>query len=182
MKKRIAVILLILMTATTALSAGSMFDVGVVGYYSYWDLENQNFEAFIPAVRVQWNILDYIGVSADALYFGQDEYEVNYGAIVLDAVFRLPLGFIEPYVAVGPAYFMAFTADDAYVDENSFASNVRAGLDLNITPSLSVGAEANFFVDDVAEFIDGFSSLTPEEQVEAIKYLSKIGITVKFCF
>ncbi len=183
-KKTFVVIFILLIALSASLYAGSTFTLGLVNYYSYFDLEDQNFEAYVPGLRAEFFFADFIGVSGDFIYLGQDYFypEISYATLLVDLVFRLPLGFIEPYIATGPAYSMAFTSDDAVVGESAFAYNIRGGLDLNIMDWLSIGAEVNFIVDDVAEFIEEFSTLTSEQKVAAIKYFSKIGIVVKAKF
>ena len=183
-KKTLVVIFILLVAFSASLYAGSMFGLGLVNYYSYYDLEAQNFDAYIPGLRAEFFFADYIGVSGDFIYLGQDYLipEISYATLLVDVVFRLPLGFIEPYVATGPAYNMAFTSDEAEVAESSFAYNVRGGVDINVMDWLSIGAEVNFMVQDVAQFIEDFSTLTSDEMADVIKLFSKIGIVAKMKF
>ncbi len=185
MKKRslLVLVLLIAICATSAVYAASTFSVGVVNYYSYFDLEAGNTDAYVPALRGEFFLSDYLGVSADALILDSlpdyNYYEMMY---ILDVVLRLPLGLVEPYIATGPAYFGVIIGDYTETAEDAFAYNVRAGVDFNVLDWLSVGVETNFLVDDVAEFVDDLSNATSEQIADAIKYYSKIGISAKVKF
>ncbi len=185
MKKRglFILVLLIAISATGSLYAASTFGLGVVPYYSYYDLEAGNTDAYIPAVRGEFFFSDYLGVSADAIILASNpslqRLEMAY---ILDVVLRLPLGLIEPYVATGPAYFGVIIHGEPSTEENAFAYNVRAGVDFNILDWLSVGVETNFLVDDVAQFVDDISNLTTDEIIESIKHDSLIGISAKVKF
>lgn len=179
MKKKIALVLIVLMVATTVVSAASKVDLGIVGYYSFKELEEKKFEDVSPAVRLQWNILDWVGLSADMLYLGEIG-NVHFGTFIIDAVFRAPLGMFEPYIATGPAYLFGYTDDDFAVADNAFAYNLRGGLDFNITPHLAIGAELNFLVDDVKEFIEDFSAMSAAQKGDYMKAHSLIGLAFKY--
>jgi opacity protein-like surface antigen len=86
---------------------------------------------------------------------------------------------LEPYAAVGPVYMGYITEDDTYTDEESFGFNVRGGVDLNILDWLSVGVEANYFVDDLEDFFDNTDYYFSED---GLKNSGLIGVTAKFKF
>jgi hypothetical protein len=181
-KKTLVVIFILLIALSASLYAGSTFGLGLVNYYAYADLEAQNFEAYVPGLRAEFFFADYIGVSGDFMYLGSLG-PINFATLVANAVFRLPLGAIEPYIATGPAYLMAFDDEGNYeVADSALAYNVRGGVDFNIMDWLSIGAEVNFFVQDVVEFFDVLANSTSEEITEAIKTASKIGIIAKIKF
>jgi hypothetical protein len=175
----LVLVLLIAIFASGSLFAASTFSIGSVNYYSYFDLEAGNSEDFIPGIRAEFFFSDYLGVSADALVLDSvpdfDYYEMMY---IVDVVLRFPLGLIEPYIATGPAYFGYIWGDETVTAEDSFAYNVRGGVDFNILDWLSVGAEVNFLVPDVAAFFENIGELTEEE----IKENSLIGISAKIKF
>ncbi len=185
MKKRslFVLVLLIAISATGSLYAASTIGVGSVNYYSYYDLEAGDTEAFIPALRGEFFFSDYLGVSADAIILdARRNYHYFEMMYILDVVLRLPLGLLEPYIATGPAYLGVIAGNWTDAEEDAFAYNVRAGVDFNVLDWLSVGVETNFLVDDVVQFIDEFSTLSKEEMIFAIKNYSLIGISAKVKF
>ncbi len=183
-KKRLIVLMvLIAIVATGSLFAASTFSLGSVNYYSYYDLEAGNSEEFIPGLRAEFFLSDYLGVSADAVvYYALPDYEYYEMIYFLDVVFRLPLGLVEPYIATGPAYYGIIAGDYAEAADEAFAYNVRGGVDFNLLDWLSLGIETNFVVNDVAEFFDAMANSTSEEIADAIKDYSLIGITAKVKF
>jgi opacity protein-like surface antigen len=183
-KSMLILALLLVFSASFALYAiPSTFSVGTVGYYSYYDLEAENYDAYTPGLRAEFYISDFLGFSADAIVIDSipdyDYYEMIY---MIDVVLRAPLGLIEPYIATGPAYHGVIVGDYSSPDEEAFAYNVRGGVDFNILDWLSVGIESNFLVDDVGEFFDTMANSTSEEIATLIKDYSLIGITAKVKF
>jgi hypothetical protein len=121
-----------------------------------------------------------LGVSANAIVLASDDAMENFLMMyVVDVVARLPLGFIEPYFGVGPAY-LGLIAEGEALDEytEGVGFNARAGLDVNILEWLSVGAEANFFVDDLEEFFANMDAYFSESGLRG----SLIGVSAKFKF
>ncbi len=96
---------------------------------------------------------------------------------VVDAVLRGPFGMIEPYIALGPAYLGVISDEDLEVSD-SFGFNIRAGLDVNVLKWLSVGAEFNFFVDDLKVFFENIGDYFSEKGLQS----SLIGISAKIKF
>ncbi|MBN2861439.1 MAG: hypothetical protein JXK93_14335 [Sphaerochaetaceae bacterium] len=185
MKKRSLIVLLVLIAFAVSggLYAASTFSLGSVNYYSYWDLEAGNSEEFIPGIRGEFFFSDYLGVSADAIVtYSIPEWEYYEMLYIVDAVFRLPLGLVEPYVATGPAFRGVIDGEYSEAEEEAFAYNVRGGVDFNILEWLSLGMEFNFLVDDVVEFIETFADMTPEQQEFTLKNYSLIGISAKIKF
>lgn len=151
----------------------SVFDIGIVLNYSYADLHDQNFSAYVPALQFQWNVLPWLGVSATGYSRGQ-----NFAALIVEAVLRAPLGLLEPYIATGPGYLIAFTDDLAVSGTSNFAYSIRAGLDFNITNWFSVGPGLSLLVPDVRNFFDTIETV----DVQYLKENSLIGINAKFRF
>jgi len=151
----------------------SMFDVGIIMNYSYDDLRAQNFSAYVPTLRVQWNLLPWFGVSATAHSKGQ-----KYLALIVDAVLRAPLGIVEPYIATGPGYQLVIDNDLAESGTSNFAYNIRAGIDFNITDWFSVGPGITLLIPDVSHFFENIKTL----DVQYLKEHSLIGIGAKLRF
>ncbi len=185
MKKKSLIVLLVLIAFAVSggLYAASTFGVGLVNYYDFYDLEEGDSEDYIPGLRGEFFFSDYLGVSADAMVLDSNPDTETYLMLYLvDVVFRIPLGLVEPYVAIGPGYLGVIQGDEAETDEDSVASNIRAGVDFNILDWLSVGIEANLFKDDVQQFFEQVAEMSSDEIVEMIKDDSLIGISAKIKF
>lgn len=185
MRKKSIIVLLILtaMGVSNGLYAANTFGVSFIGYYDYADLSAGNYNAFLPGIRGEFYLNDYIGFSADAVIKKAANYDdVYYATYIADIVLRLPLGLMEPYVATGPAYQGVIVGTDPAIDDHAFAYDVRGGIDFNVKDSFSIGAEVNFLVDDVRTFVEGFSALTSVQQKQLIQQYGTIGITAKLKF
>lgn len=180
MRKKALLVVLVLMVAMTAsVFAASTGSIGLVNYGSLADFESGDSNAYIPGLRGEFFLSDYLGVSVDAMLLESwPDYDVYWMLYMFDAVARLPLGFIEPYFAVGPSYFGVIADGETELAEESFGFNTRGGFDINILDSLSVGVEANFFVDDLEYFFDNIGDYFSEEGLEN----SLIGVTLKWKF
>lgn len=179
-KKTLGLVLILLIVATVSLSAASMGSIGLLNYGSLSAFESGNSDAYVPGIRGEFYFSDYLGVSADAIVLASDDAMENFLMMyVVDVVARLPLGFIEPYFGVGPAY-LGLIAEGEALDEytEGVGFNARAGLDVNILEWLSVGAEANFFVDDLEEFFANMDAYFSESGLRG----SLIGVSAKFKF
>ena len=182
-KKALLVVLVLLVAMTASVYAASMGSIGLVNYASLSDLEEEDSSAYVPGVRGEFFLSDYLGVSADALvlaswedYSGDTSYLMMY---IINVVARLPLGLIEPYAGLGPLYLGYITEDETYTDGDSFGFNVRGGVDFNILDWLSVGIEANYFVDDLEYFFDNTGYYFSED---GVRESALIGVTAKFKF
>ena len=182
MKKRgiLVLVLLIAIFATSSLFAASTFSVGSVNYYSYQALENEDTEDYIPGLRGEFFFSEYLGVSADALLLPNSDIEndIYWMMYIIDVVFRLPLGLVEPYIATGPAYLGVIVDGESVVADSALAYNVRGGVDFNILAWLSLGSEANFGVNDVVEFFENIDIVDEDY----FKENSLIGISAKIKF
>lgn len=184
MRKKALLIVLVLMVAMTAsVFAASTGSIGLVNYASWYEMENEDSDSYVPGIRAELFLSDYLGVSADALVLSEWEdingdmsYLMMY---IIDAVVRAPLGFLEPYAGLGPVYMGYITEDDSYTDEDSFGFNVRGGLDVNLLDWLSVGVEANYFVEDLENFFNNTDYYFSED---GLKNSGLIGVTAKFKF
>lgn len=182
MGKRILVLIIVLMVvfagsvgAKESLNknTSSEFDIGVVMNYSYADLRDQNFGEFIPTLRFQWNMLPWLGLSATGYARGQE-----FVSVVVEAVLRVPMGMIEPYIASGPGYLLALTDNVGESGTSNFAYNFRAGFDINITNWFSLGPGVTLLIPDVNEFFDNISTL----DIQYLKDTVLIGIGGKLRF
>ncbi len=185
MRKNRFIILLALfaLAVSGGLYAANTFSAGVAGYYTYDDLTAGNYRTFLPGVRVEFFLNDFLGVSGDAVFKQDADYEDVYSATcIADVVLRLPLGPLEPYVATGPAFEGIIVGDYFDIEDSAFAYNLRGGVDLNLWDTFSVGTEVNFLVDDVISFVEGFSDLTPTQQSQVLKEYGTIGLTAKLKF
>lgn len=181
-KKALLVVLVMLIAMTASLYAVSMGSIGLVNYATWYNLENEVSEAYVPGIRGEFFLSDILGVSADALLL--DSYETVYGTTnimlyILDVVARIPLGLLEPYAGLGPMYVGVITDDSTETEDDSIGFNVRGGLDVNLLDWLSVGAEANYFVDKIDDFFDNTDYYFSEQ---GLKESALIGLTVKFKF
>ncbi|MEA5030732.1 MAG: outer membrane beta-barrel protein [Sphaerochaeta sp.] len=182
-KKALLVVLVLLVAMTASVYAASMGSIGLVNYASFADLEAEDSSAYVPGIRAELFLSDFLGVSADALvlaswedYYGDTSYLMMY---IIDVVARMPLGLIEPYAGLGPVYLGYISEDEAYADEDSFGFNLRGGVDFNILDWLSVGIEANYFVDNLEDF---FNNTDYYFSADGLRESSLIGITAKFKF
>ena len=148
-KKALLVVLVLLVAMTASVYAASMGSIGLVNYASLSDLEAEDSSAYVPGIRAELFLSDFLGVSADALvlaswedYYGDTSYLMMY---IIDVVARLPLGLIEPYAALGPVYLGYISEDETYTDEDSFGFNLRGGVDLKNVELLCLGIEAKKF-------------------------------------
>ncbi len=180
MKRKIVLILLILaILVPTTLVAASRGSVGFINYALLEDYKTGDSAAYVPGLRLEFFFNDYLGISGDAMLLGSwPEIDAFLMMYVLNGVLRAPFGIVEPYVALGPAYFGAIIDGEPHFDEDTFGFNVRAGLDVNILKWLSVGAEFNFFVDDLKEFFTDIGDYFSEQGLNS----SLIGISAKIKF
>ncbi|MFA5514539.1 MAG: outer membrane beta-barrel protein [Sphaerochaetaceae bacterium] len=188
-KKRIVVALVLLLVLSFSLFAERVPNRGAVGYVNYagwYDYENDITDTanYIPGLRLEGFLTKNWGVSADALLLYTEEDFDGSGKplylmmFMVNGIFRVPLGIVEPYVAAGPIYLGAFTEGASEVSD-SFGLNIRGGVDFNILKWLSVGIEANYFVDDFKELIDNADYYF---SLDGLKQSSLIGVSLKFKF
>ncbi len=180
MRKRALVVVLVLLVAMTAsVYAASTGSIGLLNYATLSAFEAGDEAAYVPGLRAEFFLSDYLGVSADALLLESwPDDEVYLMMYIVAAVARLPFGLIEPYFALGPAYLGVIADGETTLAEDSFGFNTRAGVDFNIFDWLSVGVEANFFVDDLEYFFNNIDSYFSEEGLNN----SIIGVSAKFKF
>ncbi len=181
MKKRgvLILVLLVVVISSGSLFAANTFSLGLVNYYQFEDFGGGDTGAYVPSVRAEFFLSDYLGVSADALVLWSDPDAENYVMMyIIDAVLRFPLGLVEPYIATGPAYLGVIANGESEIAEDALAYNVRGGVDFNILEWLSVGAELNFLVPDVVEFFENIGDLDESY----IRQNSLVGISAKVKF
>ncbi len=184
-KKAIAILIaLIAVVAAGNLSAANFLSIGSVNYYDYATLEEGDYDKELhQGIRIEYFLSDYLGISADSIVIRQNDWHQSREMVyTLDAVLRLPLTPLEPYIGVGPTYRGYMDDHDSDVDSTPFAYNVRFGVDVVALSWLSLGIESNFFVSDVPDFFQTLSSSTSNEIADYIKNDSLIGLTAKIRF
>lgn len=185
MKNRTLVILitLIALLAAGSLSASHTLAIGSVNYYDFYDLEAGETEQYIPGVRLEYFFNDNLGVSVDSIVIQESNWhQYREMVYILDAVLRLPLDPLEPYLGIGPTYRGYEDRHDSDIDSEPFAYNVRFGVDFIALEWLSFGIESNFLVDDVGEFFDTLAHSSVDEIADAVRDYSLIGVTAKVRF
>ncbi|MBN2861440.1 MAG: hypothetical protein JXK93_14340 [Sphaerochaetaceae bacterium] len=185
MNKRTLVILIVSIAifAAGSLSASHTLAIGSVNYYDFYDLEAGDTEQYIPGVRLEYYFNDNLGVSVDSIVIEESNWhQYREMVYILDAVFRLPLDPLEPYLGIGPTYRGYEDRHDSDIDSEPFAYNVRFGVDFIALEWLSFGIESNFLVDDVGEFFDTLAHSSVDEIADAVRDYSLIGLTAKIRF
>jgi len=179
MKRKIVLILLILaILVPTTLVAASRGGIGFINYAQLESYKTGDTAAYVPGLRLEFFFNNYLGISGDAMLLGSwPDDNMFLMMYVVDAVLRGPFGMIEPYIALGPAYLGVISDEDMEVSD-SFGFNIRAGLDVNVLKWLSVGAEFNFFVDDLKVFFEDIGDYFSEKGLQT----SLIGISAKIKF
>mgnify|MGYP001066643374 CR=1 FL=1 len=175
-KKALLIVLVLVLVMAAPLTAASKGSIGLVNYGTLAMFEDAENSDFYTGLRGEFFFSDFLGVSADAmvLFSAEDEYLMLY---MVDAVGRIPLGFLEPYVALG-FNFLGVLSEEEDPEPVEFGVNVRGGVDFNIFDWLSFGIEANFILPDFATFFDNIDAYFTEEALQN----SLIGVTAKFKF
>ena len=179
----VMIIALIVILSAGSLSAAHTLAIGSVNYYDFYDLEAGDTEQYVPGVRLEYFFNDNLGVSVDSIIIEESAWhQYREMVYILDAVFRLPLDPLEPYLGIGPTYRGYENRHDSDIDSEPFAYNVRFGVDFIALDWLSFGLESNFLVDDVADFFDTLAHSSVDEIAEAVRDYSLIGVTAKIRF
>jgi outer membrane protein W len=181
-KKRVLVAALLLVVLLFGLSAASKGSIGFVNLGSWADYAGDGKGNYVPGLRGEFFFTPYLGVSGDVLvyetYKDENNKDVFINLYMIDAVLRGPFGIVEPYVGLGLLY-LGVIAEGVSVTSDSLGFNVRGGVDVNILEWLSLGVEANYFVDDLKNLIDN-----PKDyfSVDGLKKSALIGVTIKYKF
>ena len=182
MRKKILVAMVVLMVVSSLLVAAD-FGVGVVLNYPYMTAGQEGAEDnFIPGLRAEWYLADILGVSADLWYLGTatlGEDEISFGLGFLNVNARLTLGALEPYVALGPGFLVAWDDENFETGESALTFNVRGGLDFNVLSNISVGAELSLLVQDLEAFFADPEAYFTEDYLNQNAF---IGLSAKFKF
>lgn len=178
-KKLILIVLILAILVPTTLMAASRGSVGFVNYAQLESYAEADTAAYVPGLRLEFFFNNYLGVSGDAmLLLSNPDFDTYVMMYTLNAVLRGPFGMFEPYIALGPAYLGVIYQGEPIFEADSFGFNLRAGLDVNILKWLSVGAEFNFFVDDLQYFFENIGDYFSESGLKS----SLIGISAKIKF
>lgn len=155
MRHTLVIVLIFLVVGTVAMAATpSIFEVGLVNSYAIQDLVDTNFASYSPSIRMAFYINEWFGLSTDVLL--QDPFDSPSDLyafyIATDLVFRWPLGFFEPYVALGPAYRIELINGDPALPE-VIPYGARVGFDFNITPVLALGIEGKHLIPNLPDLV-----------------------------
>jgi len=158
MKRLVIVALIVCVFSGTAMAASpSIFDLGLVNTYTIQDLADTDFAAYTPGLRATFYVNSWFGISSDVFLstpFVDGGLEPMNFLLFTDLVMRAPLGFFEPYLAIGPSYQL--TLNSGTVTLASLVSySARVGFDFNITPVFALGIEGMHTVSDLSNLIDG---------------------------
>lgn len=147
--------MIIIIMGSLSAATPSVFDVGVLNYYKIQSLADTDFASYTPGLRLEAHIVPWFGLGLDALietpFVDNGSFDI---LATTDITFRAPIGFFEPYIALGPAYRIAITSGAVALTKD-VAYSARAGFDFNITSIFTIGAEAKLVVDDLPGIIAG---------------------------
>lgn len=155
MWKKISILflLLVLVLGTTfgaSSSKSSLFELTINNTVNIDDLLNKAF-VYMPALRLQFNLNSWFGLAAEGTYrYPHGAVSDHSVTLATDVVFRAPLGFFEPSIALGPNYLMTISSAGDAVLEKSVAYGVRVGFDFNITDLLCVALEGKMLFKDLS--------------------------------
>lgn len=162
--KRLMVIALILciVGGFAVAATPSVFDLGLVNYYTVDDLMETDFAAYTPGLRASFYVNSWFGLSGDVFLtapFAEGGLEAMNFLLSTDLVFRAPLGFFEPYLAIGPSYQLTL-GEGALSLAEAVLYSARVGFDFNITPVFALGVEGMHLINvgaliaDSSTFVD----------------------------
>jgi len=183
-KRRVLVLLLLLVVVIGSVSAAKTGAISFVNYASWKDYSGGESANYVPGLRGEFFLNNNLGISADALLLGTVENHLGLGKplhfmlYMINGIFRFPFSIVEPYVALGPTY-LGFIYDGDSGETETIGFNVRGGIDFKILDWLSIGAEANYFVDDLENFFKDIGSYFTSD---ALQNQALIGISAKFTF
>jgi hypothetical protein len=183
-KRRALVLLLLFVVVIGSVAAAKSGAISFVNYASWKDYSGGESANYVPGLRGEFFLNNNLGISADALLLYTWENYLGLGKplhlmmYMINGVFRFPFSIVEPYVALGPTYLgVIYDGDSSEGDTIGF--NVRGGADFKILDWLSLGAEVNYFVDDLEDFFKDIGSYFTADK---FKDQALIGISAKFTF
>lgn len=178
-KKTLIVVLVILVLVTGSLAAqrASVFDISMSHSYRLDDAKAINYQSYVPGARVQINIRPWFGVSLGAMYdFVEGMEDVNRVVMAAEIVLRAPIGFFEPFVAVGPMYSMVLPETPSVPD--TYGGQARAGIDIKFSRVFSLGAEGILVAPSFTDLLDNNVAFDYDYIMENLY----VGIAVKAKF
>jgi hypothetical protein len=178
-KKTLIVVLVILVLVTVSLAAqkASVFDISFSHSYRLDDAQAINYQAYIPGIRVQLNIRPWFGLSLGGMYdFVENMEDVNRALLAAEIVLKAPLGFFEPFVAIGPMY--SYTLPETVSLPDTYGAQGRAGMDFKFSRWFSLGLEGVLIAPSLTNLVDGTETFDTA-YVEDHLY---VGFTVKAKF
>ncbi len=173
----ITILMILLVVGSLSAATPSVFDVGVLNYYKIQNLIDTDFTPYTPGVRMEAHIRPWFGLGLDTILdkpFSQASGDYVIVATT-DVSFRAPLGFFEPFLAIGPAYTVTISGGAVALAAN-VSYSARAGFDFNITPVFTIGAEGKLIVNNLTNIVEnGFASVDWLDS-------TYVGITLKAKF
>jgi hypothetical protein len=171
-KRTYIIALIVLLSIGTLFAATpSVFEVGLLNYYTIQDLSDSEFANYTPAIRLSTFVTKWFGLSMDVVMDAPFASDGTYDFLLTtDAIFRAPLGFVDAYVALGPVY--AFEYEQELKMKKEISYNAKLGFDFNLNPLFSIGAEGVYLFKELDKLISGESSFEPMEEI-------KVGINFK---
>jgi hypothetical protein len=177
-------LLLLLVVVIGSVSAAKNGAISFVNYASWNDYSGGESANYVPGLRAELFLNNNLGISADALLlYTWEDYDglgkpLHLMMYMINGIFRFPFSIVEPYVALGPTYLgVIYDGDSSEGDTIGF--NVRGGADFKILDWLSVGAEINYFVEDLGDF---FKDIGSYFTADALQHQALIGFSAKFTF
>lgn len=183
-KKRALVLLLLLVVVMGSVAAEKTGAVSLVNYASWNDYSGGDSTNYVPGLRAEFFFTKNLGISGDALLlYTWEDYDSSGKPLYLmmymvNGILRFPFSIVEPYVALGPTYLGVIYDGDS-TEGDTIGFNVRGGADFKILNWLSVGAEVNYFVEDLENFFNDIGSYFT---ADTFKNQALIGFSVKFTF
>jgi hypothetical protein len=158
MKRLVIIALIVCVFSGTAMAANpSVFDLGLVNTYTIQDLADTDFATYTPGLRATFYVNSWFGISGDVFLttpFVEGGMEPLNFLLSTDLVVRAPLGFFEPYLAIGPSYFLELDSG-ALTLAAQVPYSARVGFDFNITPVFALGIEGIHMIPNLSNLIAG---------------------------
>jgi hypothetical protein len=150
----VAMIALAMFSGSLYARGASVLDIGISHSYRFDDAQAMDYQSYVPTVRVQLNVRPWFGISFGAMYdFVEGMDDVHKALLSAEMVLRAPIGFFEPFVAIGPMYSLTLPETTELPD--SYGVQGRGGFDIRFNGWLSLGLEGTVIVPSLIDVVDG---------------------------
>lgn len=179
-KRLIGIVLILLVLGSVAgLSAkASVFDIGIINAMPVERIIATDFTVYFPGLRLQANVAPWFGIAVAGLYDQVESDSSHRVYVSTDAVMRIPMGFIEPYIALGPLFVLRFPNSFDPTPLEEYGYHVRAGFDINFNSWFALGFDGELPILDVEEFMANLASIDGQYFLDNV--LASIVVKVKF--